>query len=252
MEKKKLKILLVEDNPVNQKLALKLLEKSGFNADAVGNGLKALTALQKTDYDIVLMDVQMPEMDGLEATRQIRSAGSGVLNPNVHIIAMTAHALKGDRERCMAAGMNDYISKPIHPGQLYDAIGKVARGLSAKAAVERTEQVARPDLIFDREALLERVGEDEAFLQDLIQLFLKDVPERLAELREAVAAGNASLIEQKAHTVKGTAANMAAIELSKIALEIETAAKSNELVHMGSMMKKLEKGFERVTAAFQA
>jgi PAS domain S-box-containing protein len=252
MEKKKLRILLVEDNPVNQMLALKLLEKSGLNADAANNGKEALAVLQKIDYDIVLMDVQMPEMDGFEATRLIRSATSGVLNPQVHIIAMTAHALKGDRERCMAAGMNDYVSKPIEPDQLYDAIGKVARGLSAKFVVDRSEPTVRQELIFDRQALLERVGEDEAFVQDLIQLFLKDVPERLEELREAVASGNVGLIEEKAHTVKGTAANMAAVELSKIALEIETAAKNDELMLMGPMMKKLEKGFERVKVAFQA
>ncbi len=252
MEKKKLNILLVEDNPVNQKLALKLLEKAGFKAEAAGNGRQALAALAKTGYDIVLMDVQMPEMDGFEATRQIRSPGSGVLNPDVYIIAMTAHALKGDRERCMAAGMNDYLSKPIEPSQLYEAIGKLAGGSTRKSAADRTDHVTPQELIFDREALMDRVGQDEAFVQELIQLFLTDMPEKILELREAVACSDFSLIEQKAHTIKGTAANMSVIEMSKIALEIETAAKNNEGGHLDAMMKKLERGFDRAKAAFQA
>jgi CheY-like chemotaxis protein len=121
-EKRNIKILLAEDNPVNQKLALKLFEKFGYKADPVNNGHEAIEALKKNPYDIVFMDVQMPEMDGFEATEIIRSPGSGVLNYNVPIIAMTAHAMKGDEQKCIDLGMNDYLSKPIEPQILLEKL----------------------------------------------------------------------------------------------------------------------------------
>ena len=116
------RILLVEDNAVNQKLAMHLLKRFGFRADAVSNGKEALDALAATAYSLVLMDVQMPEMDGLEATRRIRDGRAAVLNPALPVIAMTAHAMKGDREKCLQAGMTDYVSKPIQPDMLLKTI----------------------------------------------------------------------------------------------------------------------------------
>jgi len=119
---KKIRILLAEDNSVNRKLVIKIIEKAGYNVDAVENGLQAIEALKIYDYDIVLMDVQMPEMDGFEATEMIRSGASGVRNPEIHIIAMTAHAMKGDRDKCLECGMDDYVSKPIKPNDLLQSI----------------------------------------------------------------------------------------------------------------------------------
>jgi len=124
MKKRTLRILLAEDNPINQKLALRLMEKHGYHADAVANGLEAVEALRKIPYHLVLMDVQMPKMDGFEASRIIRGPGSGVLNPNIPIVAMTAMAMKGDREQCLAAGMNDYLTKPIEPNKLFELLNK--------------------------------------------------------------------------------------------------------------------------------
>ncbi|WP_051283767.1 response regulator [Desulforegula conservatrix] len=121
-KEKKIRILLAEDNPVNRKLVIKIIEKAGYHVDAVENGLQALEALKIYDYDIVLMDVQMPEMDGFEATEMIRSGTSGIRNPEIHIIAMTAHAMKGDRDKCLECGMDDYVSKPIKPNDLLLAI----------------------------------------------------------------------------------------------------------------------------------
>jgi two-component system, sensor histidine kinase and response regulator len=121
-KRKKIRILLAEDNTINRKLALHLLEKFGFQADAVANGQEAVQALEMAPYDLVLMDVQMPEMDGLEATRVVRDPQSKVRNHSVPIIAMTAHAMKGDREMCLKTGMDDYVSKPIQPDQLFAAI----------------------------------------------------------------------------------------------------------------------------------
>jgi CheY-like chemotaxis protein len=122
--RKKIRILLAEDNIINQKLALRLLEKFGYRADAVANGNEAVKALEMIPYDIVLMDIQMPEMDGFEATKIIRDPQSKVLNHVVTIIALTAHAMKGDRDECIEAGMNDYLSKPIDPNKLHDLFDK--------------------------------------------------------------------------------------------------------------------------------
>ncbi|NLA74245.1 MAG: response regulator, partial [Deltaproteobacteria bacterium] len=127
---KRTRILLVEDNVINRKLGLKMIEKFGFRADCAANGIEAIKALESFKYDIVLMDVQMPEMDGLEATRIIRDPGSSVLDHNVKIIAMTAHAMQGDRERCINAGMDDYTNKPIRPQELLDAIERQIQKIS--------------------------------------------------------------------------------------------------------------------------
>jgi CheY-like chemotaxis protein len=129
--RKKTRILLVEDNIINQKLALKMIEKFGFKADSAANGKEAIKALESFKYDIVLMDIQMPEMDGLEATRKIRDPGSSVLDHNIKIIAMTAHAMQGDRDRCINAGMNDYTNKPIRPQELLDAIERQIEKISS-------------------------------------------------------------------------------------------------------------------------
>ncbi|MFZ1986490.1 MAG: response regulator, partial [Desulfatitalea sp.] len=127
-KRKKIRILLAEDNTINRKLALHLLEKFGFQADAVANGLEAVQALEIAPYDLVLMDVQMPEMDGLEATGVVRDPQSKVRNHAIPIIAMTAHAMKGDREICLKSGMDDYVSKPIQPDQLFAAIQRQIAG----------------------------------------------------------------------------------------------------------------------------
>ena len=119
---KKIKILLAEDNIVNQKLALRLIEKLGYKADAAANGQEAVNALEIIDYNLVLMDVQMPVMDGYEATIKIRDPHSNVINHDVKIIALTAHAMKGDRDKCIEVGMNDYLAKPINPNELYNIL----------------------------------------------------------------------------------------------------------------------------------
>ena len=129
-KRRKVRLLLAEDNPVNQKVALRIIEKLGYRADAVANGKEAIKALEMIPYDLVLMDVQMPEMDGIEATRVIRAGNNGVKNQAIPIIAMTAHALKEDRERCLAAGMDYYLTKPIRPQDLADAVERfVGAGL---------------------------------------------------------------------------------------------------------------------------
>ena len=125
-------MLLAEDNPINQKVALAMVEKLGYHADAVANGLEALDALGSRPYDLVLMDIQMPEMDGLEATAQVRDPKSAVRGHDVPIVALTAAAMKGDREKCLAAGMNDYLTKPLRPEELGRMIERWAAGAGGK------------------------------------------------------------------------------------------------------------------------
>ena len=131
-----MKILLAEDNPVNQKLALRLLERMGYHADVAGNGLEAIAAIEGSVYDVVLMDVQMPELDGLEATRRIRARWPGAAGPR--IVAMTANAMEGDRETCLAAGMDDYVSKPIRPETLGAALTATTRRDATTGGEERS------------------------------------------------------------------------------------------------------------------
>ena len=137
----KTRILIVEDNIVNQKLALRMIEKFGFQADVAANGKEALRALENFRYDVVLMDIQMPEIDGLEATRIIRDPQSMVIDHNVRIIAMTAHAMKGDRENCLDAGMNDYVSKPIQPQELLDAIERSISCLKSDIVIKKDKLI---------------------------------------------------------------------------------------------------------------
>jgi CheY-like chemotaxis protein len=137
-----LKILLAEDNLINQKLAINILRKSGYLGDIAVNGREAIAALKTVAYDLVLMDVQMPEMDGFEATRIIRAPESGVINSRVPIIAMTAHAMKGDRERCLEAGMDDYISKPISPKDLLE---KITRWIGNKQQCKTNSDLQKMD-----------------------------------------------------------------------------------------------------------
>jgi len=188
-----LRILLAEVNPVNQKLAVRLLEKRGHQVVVASNGREAVRAVEEQVFDLVLMDVQMPEMSGLEAATAIREREkeTGGLIP---IIALTAHAMKGDREECMAAGMNDYLSKPIQPQELYEAIARLAR--------PPAEPVPAADQI-DRRPALARAGGDPELLRDLIELFLDDCPKLLAEIDTAVLRRDSLTLQRCAHRLKG-------------------------------------------------
>jgi GAF domain-containing protein/DNA-binding response OmpR family regulator len=217
-----LRILLAEDNVVNQKLAIRLLEKLGYRADIAGNGLEALEALERQTYDLLLSDVQMPEMDGLEATRQILQRWPAGERP--WIIAMTAEAMSGDRERCLAAGMNDYVAKPIRVDELVAAIKRTPRRGS-----ESGTRVAdpSPDGLID-EAVLARLadgtGGDEGFVSELIEQFVADAPRLVAAARAGLDAGEAEEVRRAAHTLKSNAATFGAHALAGRSRELEDAA----------------------------
>jgi PAS domain S-box-containing protein len=190
--KHRARILLAEDNVTNQLVALKILEKLGYRADVVANGREALVALRDIPYDLVLMDCQMPELDGFEATHEIRDPESQVRDHRVPIIAMTAHTMKGDREKCLAAGMDDYLGKPVRPAELAAALdrwlprrdGSAVAGVEPAAPVGLEEpQTAAP--VFDRPAFLERLMGDEDMVREITEMFLADLPVQLEDLAVA-------------------------------------------------------------------
>ena len=244
--KRRVRILLVEDNPVNQKVTLKLLEKMGYHVDAVDNGKEALTALETLPYTLVLMDVQMPEMDGLEATRQVRRAARAVRNPKIPIIALTAHATKEHRKQCLDAGMNDYLAKPVQPDELAKAISRWALNLSDVPGERTAGKTAKQKAAFNPSALLERLGGDEKAYEEVVCLFLQDVPRQIHSLREAVSGGDAAAAERQAHTLKGASGNAGAAELEKVVLKTERACERGDMKEAARMLDRIEAEFEKL------
>ncbi len=237
-----MKILLAEDNVVNQKVALKILEKMGYAADIVETGRQAVQRLEEKPYDLVLMDVEMPEMDGIEATRTIRGQESSVLNHDVYIIAMTAHAMKQDMERCLEAGMNDYVTKPIQKKELKEAIERCGNRVNERPS-EETRKEGHGLPVFDRELLVEQTGVDDEFIAEIIKVFMKDFGKHLDVLEDAVIKGDASRVHHHAHTMKGACANICAIALREAAHEMEKAGKSGDLSNAGHQLKNIKKEF---------
>jgi CheY-like chemotaxis protein/HPt (histidine-containing phosphotransfer) domain-containing protein len=222
------RILLVEDNTVNQKVALRILERAGHRADAVGNGLEALAAMEGVPYDIVLMDIQMPEMDGFEATRRLRELEAG--QRHMPVIAMTAHALKGDRENCIQAGMDDYVAKPLHPKELLSVIDrwagrKVIPPLSPGAP---PPQQAPALALFDEKRALDASGQDRQFLGELANLFVEFIGETLPILSGAMEPVDIEAIRRQAHSMRGAAGNIGARRIEMAALELEEICKRDD------------------------
>ena len=236
------RILLVEDHPVNQRLARKLLEKWGHTVVVAGNGRKALEAIERNNFDLVIMDVQMPEMNGLEATRQIR-AQEKVTGAHLPIIAMTAHAIKGDREQCLAAGMDAYITKPIDPDLLLRTIeGTVS---------ENVVPLRRPRTgSFDPEGLLRRAGGDWSLAREVINMFLEDTPEVVSQMLEAIARKDLKAVERAAHRIKGAAANLEARDLATVAFDIEQNAAEGKVSEED--VARLQKGMDDLKTTLQA
>jgi two-component system sensor histidine kinase/response regulator len=247
-----IRILLAEDNATNQQVALKILEKLGFRADAVADGRQAVEALRTGSYDIVLMDVQMPVMDGFEATRAIRSGQAKVPDPRIPIIAMTAHAMKGDRERCLEEGMDDYISKPIAPQALAEALGKWAAAPQERSpAVAAPRGAAEPSAVlsvFDRPALLARLIGDEELVKEIIAGFLKDMPLQIKALRTHIDKADAGAAGGQAHAIKGAAANVGGLALSAVAKDMERSGKAGRLREAAELLPELERQFDLLKA----
>jgi two-component system, sensor histidine kinase and response regulator len=223
-----LRILLAEDHPVNRKLAKILLERAGHTVDLAENGRQAVEAVQNKHYDAILMDVQMPEMDGFEATRILRS--HELAGEHVPIIAMTAHAMKGDRERCLAAGMDDYVSKPIEPGELFAALARQVGVLQSPAdSAKPGAMIESADAPINMAAALPRFGDDQTLYLELLKEFAERLPQDVQLLEAALQAQNSEDLAQVAHKLKGASASFNAEPLTSLARTLETAARANDL-----------------------
>jgi PAS domain S-box-containing protein len=232
-----LRILLAEDNAINQQLAVRLLEKRGHTVQVANNGKEALLALAHHPFDLVLMDIQMPEMDGLETTMTIRNQ-ERVQGTHLPIIAVTAHAMQGDRERCLQAGMDGYVSKPIRPEELFEAIEHLV--LNGSRVLTDALEVVPACAAFDQMALLARLDGDEELLQELVVLFLDDVPQRLGQLREAMVCHDLQALAQAAHAFKCSVCNMCATRAFEAAQRLEDLAYAGDAQRAGEALAGLE------------
>ncbi|MEW6088836.1 MAG: response regulator [bacterium] len=248
MKFQNIRILLAEDNPVSRKTALIILNKAGFKADAAENGLEAVRLAGKNKYDIILMDIQMPEMDGFEAVKLIRSQEKNS-GKNV-IIAMTAHALKGDREHCLDAGMDDYISKPIDPQELLKLIKKWIKpeilSLSPqqenKPGEKNTAGETGPaNYPVDLNDAMKRFGSDKNFFKELARDFLCYIPKQVDLLEESCRANNIDMLKNYAHSIKGAAGNISATRIFSTALNIEQQCRENNISGVSTLIEDLKK-----------
>ncbi len=241
-----LRILVAEDNPINLELAARTLEKMGHSVLTAGNGRQALAALDHATFDLILMDMQMPGMDGLEATQLLRER-ERVQGGHVPVIALTAHAMKTDRDRCLAAGMDDYISKPIRRAELAGVLDRVLAGQPRAKAITTpgdTSHAAAP--VADLGRLLSELGGDQAVLERMVELYEETTPGFLENLRKAAAEGDAPGVRMAAHTIKGSAAQFWAREAEAAALALEKAGTAGDLSHLNAQLPVLEAALERL------
>jgi len=242
----RLRILLAEDNAVNQLVALRLLEKYGHTVAVAANGKKALEAAGKESYDLILMDIQMPEMNGWEATAVIREREreSGA---HVPIIAMTAHAMKGDEEKCMAAGMDGYLTKPIRTADLLAALDRISSQKSASEIVlDPSSSTNDSEPAIDLAAALERLDGDRSLFDELVEVFRGECPQTMEEIRRALVVQDDKRVERGAHTLKGSSSNLGAIATSRAAAELESLASRGHMSAAAEQFAILEAEIERL------
>jgi PAS domain S-box-containing protein len=254
-----LRILVAEDNLVNQKLALRMLERLGYRADVAANGLEVLQSLRRQPYDVIFMDVQMPEMDGLEASRAIWREWPAEQRPR--LIAMTANVMAEDRQECLAAGMDDFIAKPIRVDDLVAALrgsqpltGR-ASPVAAPAPDEGATEAAPPGTVLDPAALermREMAGGDVAFLKEVFETFLADAPGMLAEMRQSLVQEDAATLRRVAHSLKSNSNDFGASALADLCRELEMMAKAGALDGAAEKLALIEAEWAQVRAALEA
>jgi CheY-like chemotaxis protein/HPt (histidine-containing phosphotransfer) domain-containing protein len=249
------RILIAEDNVINQRVAVGLLTRMGLRTEAVANGAEAVRALAELPYDLVLMDVQMPVLDGLEATRKIRDPLSPVQNHRIPIIAMTANAMRGDREKCLAAGMNDYISKPVSPKELAAVLDQwlpkdPAGDTPSVSRIQVTADIPAPsDQGFDRAGMMARLMDDESLAQKVVAAFLDDIPRQIDILKNVLRDGDITHVERQAHSIKSAAANVGGVTLSTVAFDMESACRTGDLKSAALRVPDLELQFSLLKVA---
>ncbi|MBI5761029.1 MAG: response regulator [Planctomycetales bacterium] len=242
----RLHVLLAEDNPVNQKLAIRLLEKRGHQVTVANNGVDALRELDHGPFDVVLMDVQMPELGGFETTLEIRrrEQASGRHQP---IIAMTAHAMKGDRERCLAFGMDGYVAKPIQPQELYAALETL---VPPGSPTEQSSPIAPPVTPgLDWTVALKSVAGDVELLRELVEIFLEVSPKWLADLHQGIEQQNVTTIHRTAHSIKGSLGQLGATSAYNIAQRLEIQGTDNHLANSDATLRELEHELDQIRPA---
>ncbi len=247
-----LRILVAEDNVVNQKLAQQMLQKMGYRPDYVGNGVEVLEALERQPYDVVLMDVQMPDMDGLEATRRIRKQWAPGKGP--HIIAMTANAMQGDRDMCLAAGMDDYLSKPIQVKALQVALERWGQHGPVEAAPDVAVPASENAVdwsVLDQLRELQEEGEPD-FVQDMIDLYLSNSPSLIEAMQQAITQHKADGLKSAAHTLKGNSNSLGAKPMGVLCLKLEQMGRSGTVEGAEPLFADLRREFERVQQAFKS
>jgi CheY-like chemotaxis protein/HPt (histidine-containing phosphotransfer) domain-containing protein len=253
------RILLAEDNKINRKVAMGILKKLGLKSDSVNNGEEVLKALETTSYDLILMDVQMPVMGGLETTRKIRSQETAVLNHKIPVIAMTANAIQGDREMCLAAGMNDYVSKPVTPQALAAVLAKwLPEAVRKKPTIRELKKPSDNDgddiqsaLIWNKTDMLDRLMGDMTLAKKIIEGFLDDIPVRIREMSILLRNDDAESVESHAHTIKGAAAYVGGEKMSHLAEKMEQWSNKGKLAMVDAHIEELKIYYEELKELVQ-
>ncbi|HEX7880723.1 MAG TPA: response regulator [Candidatus Eisenbacteria bacterium] len=252
--RRELRILVAEDNAVNRMLAERLLARLGHRATVVVNGLEAVSSWETGAFDLILMDLQMPELDGLEATRRIRAAEKET-GLHIPIVALTAHAMAGDRERCLAAGMDDYLSKPLRPEDLVAALER--QGAASREPGDVSDAPSSPaethdESVFDPAELLERVGGHRDLMNRLVGISREELPRMREAVQRAISSGDAKELFQAAHALKGAALNLAASRVAEAARQLETMGWESALAGAGPVLDELERECDELQRALDA
>lgn len=245
--KNPLRILVAEDNIINQKVVLNLLGRLGYQAEIANNGLEVLEALKHKEYDMILMDVQMPEMGGEEATQAIRQNMPAEKQPR--IVALTANAMQGDRERFLAVGMNDYLSKPINSDELVRALlasKPIPAGHSPSTVSEAANQRAAvdPSVLLEFKDLMGEEGDE--MVRDLVDLYINNSPMLIEQMRRQIIAQRLPELQRAAHTLKGNSNQLGAAPLGDICFLLEKLAKAGSLAGAVELVAQIETEFSRV------
>jgi signal transduction histidine kinase/AmiR/NasT family two-component response regulator/HPt (histidine-containing phosphotransfer) domain-containing protein len=248
-ERRALRVLLAEDTPVNQKLVCRILEKRGHRIVVTNNGEEAIAAWQRESFDVILMDVQMPTLDGLQATARIRQQEQ-TAGTHAPIIAMTAHALSGDRERCLNAGMDNYISKPLDANKLIQLIESIEPAHAA--AKPETEEAAPMETAFDLRVALEHIGDDHHLLSDMAEMFIEDAPKMLDAIYQAIDSRDSRQLEQTAHRLKGSAGIFGAAKCWELLRHLEEIGRAGDLANARDLFTQLQGELDRLLLALRA
>jgi two-component system, sensor histidine kinase and response regulator len=242
-------VLVAEDNAVNQKVAVRMLENLGYRADVAANGKEAVDSISRISYAAVLMDVQMPEMDGYEATAEIRRREEGARR-RTPVIAMTANAMKGDREKALQAGMDDYLSKPVKLGDLEAILARWVSPEQEDASAGDSQKVITPQVseeFFDHQIIanLHELGGPE-MLSELAELFLEESHSAVDVLRKAIVESDAQAVERTAHTLKGSSGNMGARKIEWLCARLQDIGASGDLASAPAVLARLEEELDRI------